>query len=63
MSGSQLVEAVCSLLPDVKVLYLSGYTENVAIHRGIVDASTPFLSKPFSRSSLAKAVHHALTFR
>ena len=63
MSGRQVMEALSGFRPNLKVLYLSGHTENVAIHRGIVDQNTPFLSKPFSRSSLARAVHQALTLR
>jgi len=61
MSGRQLMGALSGLRPNLKVLYVSGYTENVAIERGIIDRNTPFLSKPFSRSSLAKAVKEALT--
>jgi PAS domain S-box-containing protein len=61
MNGYQLMGALSGLLPNLKVLYVSGYTENFAVHRGIIDRNTPFLSKPFSRSSLAKAVKEALT--
>ena len=60
MNGPQLAAELASTRPDMKVLYLSGYTENAAIQHGIVDASVAFLSKPFSRDSLAKTIRDVL---
>jgi len=53
MSGRQVADAVLATRPDVKVLFLSGYTEHTAIHQG-VGSGVNFLAKPFSRESLAK---------
>jgi two-component system, cell cycle sensor histidine kinase and response regulator CckA len=53
MSGRQVADAILAARPDVKVLFLSGYTEHTAIHQGI-GSGVNFLPKPFSRESLAK---------
>jgi hypothetical protein len=46
--------------PDIKVLYMSGYTDNVIIHEGILDPGTPFLQKSFTPSKLARKVREVL---
>ena len=48
MNGRQLARELAGARPDMKVLYLSGYTGNVALQHGIVDSSVAFLPKPFS---------------
>jgi two-component system, cell cycle sensor histidine kinase and response regulator CckA len=53
MSGRQVADAVVAMRPDLKVLFLSGYTEHSAIHQGI-GAGVNFLAKPFSRETLAR---------
>jgi two-component system, cell cycle sensor histidine kinase and response regulator CckA len=53
MSGRQVADALLAARPDLRVLFLSGYTEHTAIHQGI-GAGMNFLAKPFSRESLAK---------
>jgi len=63
MNGRQLAAELAGTRPDMKVLYLSGYTESVAIQHGIVDASVPFLPKPFSRDALAKTIRDVLKTR
>jgi CheY-like chemotaxis protein len=60
MNGRQLALELGGRRPEMKVLYLSGYTENVAIQHGIVDANVAFLPKPFSRDALAKAIREVL---
>jgi two-component system cell cycle sensor histidine kinase/response regulator CckA len=63
MNGPQLADELAGARPDMKVLYLSGYTESVAVHHGIVDSSAPFLAKPFSRDVLAKTIRDVLENR
>lgn len=60
MNGRQVAEAAQEVLPDLKVLYMSGYTENVIVHHGRLDAGARLLLKPFRRADLAKKVREAL---
>lgn len=59
-SGKQLAEKLLVSRPDLKVLYMSGYTDNSIVHHGILDANTHFLEKPFSLNALAKKVREVL---
>jgi PAS domain S-box-containing protein len=60
MNGRALARAVQDFRPDIKVLYMSGYTDNVIVHQGILDPGTPFLEKSFSPSKLARKVREVL---
>jgi PAS domain S-box-containing protein len=53
MSGQQVADVLLGTRPDLKVLYLSGYTESTVIHHG-VGSGVDFLPKPFSRETLSK---------
>jgi two-component system, cell cycle sensor histidine kinase and response regulator CckA len=53
MNGQQVAEALLQARPELKVLYVSGYTEHIVIHRGL-EPGVEFLPKPFSREALAK---------
>ncbi|MDO9317538.1 MAG: PAS domain-containing protein [Gammaproteobacteria bacterium] len=60
LNGPQLAKAARQARPGLKVLYMSGYTENAVIRHGHLDADSPMLNKPFQRIELARKVRTAL---
>jgi CheY-like chemotaxis protein len=60
MNGHQLAEQLLANHPDIKVLYMSGYTADVIVQRGLLDDGVHFIQKPFSRDDLAHKVHGVL---
>jgi YesN/AraC family two-component response regulator len=60
MNGLELANHIKSFCPDLKVIYMSGYTANVIAHRGILDDNVHFLQKPFSKNDVAKKVRSVL---
>ncbi|MFC2062297.1 response regulator, partial [Elusimicrobiota bacterium] len=56
LSGSQLAEQLIKQRPKIKVLYISGYTENDIVHRGQLDPGLSFLQKPFTPKGLAAKI-------
>ncbi|MFO7568849.1 MAG: PAS domain S-box protein, partial [Smithellaceae bacterium] len=60
MNGRELAERLQSLCPEMKIMFMSGYTANVIAFRGVLDTNVNFIQKPFSITDLSVAVRNAL---
>ncbi|WP_281797081.1 hybrid sensor histidine kinase/response regulator [Desulforhabdus amnigena] len=60
MNGRDLADQMHTLYPDIKILFMSGYTANVIAHHGVLDEEVRFIQKPFSIEELAAKVREAL---
>jgi signal transduction histidine kinase len=60
MNGSELHDKLAAGRPDIKVLYISGYTGNAIIHHGVLDKGVNFMQKPFSIRELIIKVRSVL---
>ena len=60
MGGRELATHMAKLRPEMKVLYISGYTSDTVLQRGVSDRGIAFLEKPFTSESLARQIAKAL---
>jgi PAS domain S-box-containing protein len=60
MSGKDLRDRIAAKHPEIRVLFMSGYTSNVIVHRGVLEEGVHFMQKPFSMGDLARNVRNAL---
>jgi two-component system, cell cycle sensor histidine kinase and response regulator CckA len=60
MGGRELVEKLGRLRPDIRVLYLSGFTDDAIVRHGVLQAEVAFLHKPFTIAALTNKVREVL---
>jgi DNA-binding NarL/FixJ family response regulator len=60
MGGRELAEGLRAIHSNLKVLYVSGYTDDAVVRHGIVEATDAFLQKPFTPLALARKVRAVL---
>ncbi len=60
MNGRDLARNILSLYPDIKRLFMSGYTANTIAHHGVLDDGVHFIQKPFSLSNLSDKLREVL---
>jgi PAS domain S-box-containing protein len=63
MNGRQMADLIGAAKPDIKVLFMSGYTADVMAERGVLEKNTAFIAKPFTRDELARKVHAVLAVK
>ncbi|HUI71269.1 MAG TPA: response regulator, partial [Spirochaetia bacterium] len=60
LGGRELARQILALNPNIKVLFLSGYSEDAILHQGLLEPGTAFLQKPFSADSLPRKAREVL---
>jgi CheY-like chemotaxis protein len=60
ISGPEVASKVAALRPGIRVLYMSGYTDDAVVHHGVLSQEMPFIQKPFSPVVLRKKIREVL---
>jgi two-component system cell cycle sensor histidine kinase/response regulator CckA len=63
MNGKELFERLKPIYPEMKVIYMSGYTGNIIAHHGILEDGVHFIQKPFTMSMLTDKIRNVLDER
>jgi len=63
MSGRDLVRILSAKYPHLRVLYMSGYSDDIISTDGVLDSGLAFLQKPFTPAALAQKVREVLDAR
>jgi two-component system cell cycle sensor histidine kinase/response regulator CckA len=59
-NGREIYEEIRSLRPDIKFIFISGYTADIILKKGIVEEGIDFVTKPFSKNEILRKVRHVL---
>jgi CheY-like chemotaxis protein len=60
LGGRQLADRLRKIRPDLKVLFMSGYTENTIVHHGILDSGVEYVQKPLLPDALGRRVREVI---
>jgi len=60
ISGKEVADRVTELLPGLRVLFMSGYTDEAIVHHGVLDTNIEFIQKPFTPAALVRKVREVL---
>ncbi len=60
MNGRDLAGKITAIYPDIRLLFMSGYTANVIAHQGVLDDGVAFIQKPFSMADMTRKVRELL---
>ena len=60
MNGRDLARKITALYPDIRLLFMSGYTADVIAHQGVLDDGVAFIQKPFSMADMTVKVREVL---
>ena len=63
MTGRELAEALTAERPGLRVLYMSGYTDDAVVRHGVLQEGMPYLQKPFAPHALSSKVREVLDRR
>jgi hypothetical protein len=59
-SGRQLAEWMLTERPEIKILYMSGYTDHAIVNNGVIGGDMAFIQKPFAPMALSRKVRDVL---
>jgi two-component system cell cycle sensor histidine kinase/response regulator CckA len=60
LSGREIAGLVVAKRPNVRIIYMSGYTDDAIVHHGMLDIGLPFLQKPFNAEELLTRIREVL---
>ena len=59
-NGAELAARVLEARPDIRVLFMSGYTEDAIVHHGVLDEGVAFIAKPFAPEAFLEKVRETI---
>jgi hypothetical protein len=63
LNGRELADRLVAVRPDLRVLFMSGYTDDEVLRRGIVDRRSLYIRKPFTSDALVRRVQLSLEIK